>query len=121
MRTIGEESVAIPRPNLVQPSTDFAVALLARPGAHARAQLVARWVTDLLPGTAAVVYVKAAAAFRAIAISGEVKVAAHLRFSPIGRVVILEGQALRREDYAHLDVRRTVESLTYITLTSEEQ
>jgi len=113
--------VAIPRSDLVLPSADFAVALLARPGTHARAQLVARRVTDLLPGAAAVVYVKTGAAFNAIATSGEVKVAAQLRFSPAERVAILEGQALRRETFAHLDVRRTVESLTYLTLTSEEQ
>jgi hypothetical protein len=84
------------------------VTLLARPGVRARAQLVARRVTDLLPTTAAVVHVKetTAAAFTAVAMSGDVKVAAQLQISPIGRVAILEGPALRRETYAHLDVRR---------------
>jgi hypothetical protein len=85
--------VAIPRSDLVLPSADFAVALLTRPGVRARAQLAARRVTDLLPGTAAVVYVKAGAVFTAVAISGEVKVAAQLRFSPTGPIAILEGQA----------------------------
>jgi len=115
--------VAIPRSDLVLPSTEFALALLARPGVRARAQLVARRVTDLLSGTAAVVHVKEtpAAAFTAVAMSGDVKIAAQLQFSPIGRVAILEGRALRRETYAHLDVRRTVESLIYIPLTSEEE
>ena len=113
--------MAIPRSDLVLPSADFAVALLTRPGVRARAQLAARRVTDLLPGTAAVVYVKAGAAFSAVAISGEVKVAAQLRFSPTGPIAILEGQALRRETFAHLDIRRTVESLTYVTLTAEEE
>ena len=115
--------MAIPRSDLVLPSTEFALALLARPGVRARAQLVARRVTDLLSGTAAVVHVKEtpAAAFTAVAMSGDVKIAAQLQFSPIGRVAILEGRALRRETYAHLDVRRTVESLIYIPLTSEEE
>jgi RND family efflux transporter MFP subunit len=115
--------VAIPRSDLVLPSADFALALLARPGVRARAQLVARRATDLLPAAAAVVHVKETptAAFTAVAMSGDVKVAARLQFSPIGRIAILEGPALRRETYAHLDVRRTVESLTYVPLTSEEE
>jgi len=114
--------VAIPRSDLVLSSADFAVALLARPGVRARAHVVARRVTDQLPASAAVVHVKETpdAAFIAVAMSGDVKVAAQLQFSTMSRVTILEGQALRRETYAHLDVRRTVESLTYVPLMFEE-
>ncbi|HTT19615.1 MAG TPA: efflux RND transporter periplasmic adaptor subunit [Candidatus Sulfotelmatobacter sp.] len=114
--------MAIPRSDLVLSSADFAVALLARPGVRARAHVVARRVTDQLPASAAVVHVKETpdAAFIAVAMSGDVKVAAQLQFSTMSRVTILEGQALRRETYAHLDVRRTVESLTYVPLMFEE-
>jgi len=115
--------VAIPRSDLVLSSADFAVALLARPGVRARAHLIARRVTDPLAASAAVVHVKETpdAAFTAVAMSGDVKVAAQLQFSTISEVAILEGQALRRETYAHLDVRRTVESLTYVPLMFEEE
>lgn len=109
------------------PVGEFAAALLARPEVSPRAQVIAERVAELLPGTAVVVYLvenPENPAWTCRATAGEVSVAKPKDFGAgtLGAVaerkefVVFEGSDLQREDYAHLDIRRTVASLAYIPL-----
>lgn len=113
------------------PITEFAAALLARPEVGQRAQVTAEQVAELLPGTAVVVYIIEDLddpAWARKAIAGEVEVGDTLDFGTgtLGTVAenktltVLEGSDLQREDYAHLDTRRTVTALAYEPLLVDE-
>lgn len=118
--------MAIQRSGFAVPTVEFAAALLAEHGVEARAHLVVQRATELLPGVAAVLYLKDhnAPTWTAKATSGEIGVARQLASgveilgtaATRGGVSLREGRELRREDYAHLDVRRTVTSLAYAPL-----
>ena len=109
------------------PVAEFATALLMRQEVGARAQLTADMVARLLPGMAVVVYViedRDDPTWTPKGTSGEVAVAHKLEFraGTLGSVAenktfaVFEGADLQREDYAHLDIRRTVTSLAYVPL-----
>jgi RND family efflux transporter MFP subunit len=113
------------------PVVEFAAALLARPEVGPRAQVTADRVAQLLPGTAVVVYIIEDLdhpAWTRKAIAGEVEVGGTMEFSAgtLGTLaenktlLVFEGGDLQREDYAHLDIRRTVTALTYVPLLVEE-
>jgi RND family efflux transporter MFP subunit len=113
------------------PVAEFAAALLARAEVGPRAQVTADQIAELLPGTAVVVYIIEDLdnpAWTAKALAGEVTVGAAMEFGAgtLGTVaakkalVVFEAPDLRREEYAHLDVRRTVTSLAYIPLLQED-
>ena len=113
------------------PTVEFAAALLARPEAAPRAQVTAQQVAQLLPDTAVVVYViedLENPAWTRKAIAGEVEVAGTVGLSAgtLGAVaenktlVVFEGDDLQREDFAHLDIRRTVTALAYVPLLMED-
>jgi len=118
-------------PAFAVPVAEFAAALLARPEVGPRAQVTAEQVAQLLPGTAVVVYIIEDLdnpAWTCKAIAGEVTVGGTMEFSAgtLGTVaenktlVVFEGGDLQREDYAHLDIRRTVTSLAYVPLIVDE-
>jgi len=109
---------------------EFAAALLKVREAGPRAQLVADQVVQLLPGTAAVVYViedRESPSWTPKATAGEISVANHVAFQAgtLGAVVesnavmVVDGRDVNREEYAHLDTRRTVTSLVYVPLISD--
>lgn len=113
------------------PVVEYAAALLARPEVGPRAQVTADQVAQLWPGTAVVVYViedPDNPEWSRKAIAGEVEVGATLEFSSgtLGSLsenkslLVFEGEDLQREDYAHLDIRRTVTALAYIPLLTDE-
>jgi RND family efflux transporter MFP subunit len=113
------------------PVAEFAAALLARAEVVPRAQVTAEQIAQLLPGTAVVVYVIEDLddpVWTAKAIAGDVTVSGAMEFSAgsLGAVaerkalVVFETGDLDREDYAHLDIRRTVTSLAYVPLLSDE-
>jgi RND family efflux transporter MFP subunit len=113
------------------PVAEFAAALLARPEVGPRAQATAEQVAQLLPGTAVVVYIVEDSdnpAWTRKAIAGEVEVSSTLEFSvgTLGAVarnktlMVFDGADLQREDYAHLDTRRTVTALAYVPLLVDE-
>jgi hypothetical protein len=123
--------MATRRPTFVVPIAEFAAALLARAEVSPRAQVTAQQIAQLLPGTAVVVYIIEDLdnpAWTRKAIAGDVTVGETIDFSAgtLGRVaeekalVIFEGGDLQREDYAHLDTRRTVTSLAYVPLQMDE-
>jgi RND family efflux transporter MFP subunit len=123
--------MATRRPTFVVPIAEFAAALLARPEVSPRAQVTAQQIAQLLPGTAVVVYIIEDLdnpAWTRKAIAGDVTVGETIDFiaGTLGRVadkkalVIFEAGDLQREDYAHLDTRRTVTSLAYVPLHVDE-
>ena len=123
--------MATRRPAFVVPIAEFAAALLARPEVSPRAQVTAQQIAQLLPGTAVVVYIIEDLdnpAWTRKAVAGDVTVAQTIEFiaGTLGTVaekktlVIFERGDLQREDYAHLDIRRTVTSLAYVPLHVDE-
>jgi transcriptional regulator with GAF, ATPase, and Fis domain len=119
--------MAIQRSELAIPVAEFATALLARQEVIPRAEVTAERVAELFPGAAVVVYViedQENPAWTARATVGEIIVAGVTEFDagPLGAVAqnkslqVFDGSNLKREDYAHLDVRRTVVSLAYVPL-----
>lgn len=123
--------MATQRSEFAVPVAEFAAALLARPEVGRRAQVTAEQVTQLMPGIAVVVYIiedLENPAWTHKAVAGEVEVGGTMEFSAgtLGTVaenrtlVVLEGSDLQREDYAHLDIRRTVTSLAYVPLLVDE-
>src|SRR5579863_4053794 len=113
------------------PIAEFAAALLARPELLPRAQVVADQVAQLLPGTAVVVYViedLENPAWKPKAIAGEVTVGHTMEFGAgtLGTMaenktlMVFQVADLQREDYAHLDIRRTVSFLAYVPLLVDE-
>jgi RND family efflux transporter MFP subunit len=113
------------------PVAEFATALLARLEVGPRAQVTAEQVAQLLPGTAVVVYVIEDLdnpGWTPKAIAGEVTVGDSLEFrvGTLGAMaenkslVVFEGGNLQREEYAHLDIRRTVTALAYVPLLVDD-
>ena len=113
------------------PVAEFAATLLAQPEVRPRAQVTANQVAELLPETAVAIYVvedQDNPAWTAKATAGEITVAEVMEFDEgtLGAVVenkslqVFEVAQLKREDFAHLDVRRTVVCLAYAPLLIEE-
>jgi RND family efflux transporter MFP subunit len=113
------------------PAAEFAASLLARAEVSPRAQVTAEQIAQLLPGAGVVVYVVEDLdnpAWTPKAIAGEITVGGRMEFGAgtLGTVaerktlVVFEGGDLQREDYAHLDIRRTITSLAYVPLLLDE-
>ena len=119
------------RPAVAVPAAEYAAALLMKQEVVPRAQFTADQIVELLPEIAAVVYVvdnQENPTWTAKATAGEITVAESSDFNAgtLGAladtksVQVFEGAALRREDYPHLDVRRTVSSLAYVPLLVDQ-
>jgi transcriptional regulator with GAF, ATPase, and Fis domain len=119
------------RQTSASPVAEIARALLAQPEAVPRARVIADKVAALLPGAAAVVYVildQDNPAWTAKATAGEVTVGKVIDFNAgtLGAVAqsrtlrVFEGASLRREDFSHLDIRRTGVALAYAPLLVDE-
>lgn len=122
--------MATQRSEFTVPVAEFAAALLARSEVSPRAQVTAEQIAQLLPGTAVVVYIIEDLdnpAWTRKAIAGDVEVGGTLEFSAgtLGmlaqnKMFMVFGADLQREDYAHLDIRRTVTALAYVPLLVDE-
>ncbi len=112
--------------------SDFAGALLTEREVIPRARLIASRIAELVPGIAVVIYVienQDEPEWSPKAVLGDVKIA-HSKVAfeagTLGEVAntreafSCEPSALTREDYEHLDVRRTLLSLAYIPLISQD-
>lgn len=113
---------------------DFAAQLFAASSLSARAKLLASMFVDLIADSACVIYrfdpESAEAGWKMIARAGDVSVASTVLpsetglFRPMLEVTdstIYSGADLQREDYAHLQVNRSVASIAYLPLVWEEQ
>jgi RND family efflux transporter MFP subunit len=113
---------------------DVAVRLLADQGLSSRARTAARTVAQLLPGSAVNIYILGMAeespVWRPIATAGEVSV--HTAVIPAGSgtlgelyseksALLFAGPEVPREQYAHVDIRRTVQTLAYLPLLNGEE
>jgi RND family efflux transporter MFP subunit len=109
----------------------IAAALLAQSEVAQRARIVADWLIESLPGTAAVVYVirdQDNPAWTVMTRAGEITVGEVVEFSAgtLGAVAesrtvqVFEGASLQREDFSHLDIRQTELSLAYAPLLVDE-
>ncbi len=123
--------MAIRRPASAVPVAEIASALLAQPEVAPRARVIVDQVAELLPGTAAVVYVildQENPGWKSKATAGEIKVGEVIDFNAgtLGVVAesrelqVFEGASLQREDFSHLDIRRTAVSLAYAPLLMNE-
>lgn len=113
------------------PVAEFAAALLARQEVIPRAQAIADQVAELLTGTAVVVYVVTDPenpSWTSKATAGEIAAPEVLEFdagtlgavAQSGTMQVFQGTDLQREEYAHLDTRRTVVALAYVPLLADE-
>ena len=109
----------------------FASALLTQQEVGPRAQVIADQIAQLLPGIAVVVYViedQQNPAWTPKAIAGEITVGDVTEFDSgtLGTVAAnktfmqFEGSDLQREEYRHLDIRRTVTALAYVPLVLDD-
>lgn len=123
--------MATRRSEFTVPVADFAATLLSRSEVSPRAQVTAEQAAQLLPDTAVVVYIVEDLdnpAWTRKAVAGEVEVGSEFEFAAgtLGAVaenktlMVFEGTELQREDYAHLDIRRTVSALAYVPLIVDE-
>jgi len=104
----------------------FSTQLLESREVIPRARLIAQTVCDLLPGSAAVVYLlQEGSTWSAQAAAGEVTIhdpEVDLRHGTLGVLaenpepIVFSGKTLVREEYAHVSVRRTLHSLAYLPL-----
>src|SRR5579872_419822 len=119
--------MATRRPEFAIPVAEFAAALLARPEVARRSQIIAEQVARLLPGGPVVVYViedQENPTWQPKAMAGDITSARGVESDcgTLGTVfethqfVQFDASQLPREDYAHLDIRRTVNSLAYMPL-----
>jgi RND family efflux transporter MFP subunit len=121
--------MATQRPVVAMDIATFSARLLELREVPPRARLVAQAIVDLLPGTAANVYLLAARDDEQVwnpqATAGDVSVPdASVPFSQgaLGIVArnpepaVFSGKDLAREEYSHLHVRKTLHSLAYLPL-----
>jgi len=123
--------MATRRPASAVPVAEIAAALLAQPEVSSRARVIADQVAEHLPGAAAVVYViqdQGNPSWTAKATAGEITVGQVMDFNAgtLGAVAesrtiqVFEAANLQREDFSHLDIRRTGVSLAYTPLLKDE-
>jgi GAF domain-containing protein len=111
----------------------FSARLLEQREVSPRSRIVAQAISDAFPGTAINVYVTASLAdgdaWTAIASAGEAAIPEAripLQSGTLGilakepKPLLFEGATLSREEYAHVNVRRTLHSLSYLPLIQDE-
>ena len=124
--------MATQRPAFAVSLAEFAAGLLSEREVTPRARLIAHQVAEMLPGAAVVVYAvedQDAPAWSAKAAEGEIQVAEQVVAFDAGtlgaiaeskQARVFLGSELTREQYSHLDLRRTVASLAYVPILLEE-
>lgn len=122
--------MATPRSASAVPVVDIAAALLSRPETAARAQVIANRICELVPDSAAVIYVIEDwdnPGWVVKATAGEIKVAQVVDFgagtlgaiSASPPVQTFDCASLDRKEFSHLDIRRKALSLAYAPLTAD--
>jgi RND family efflux transporter MFP subunit len=119
----------MPKATSVDVQARFLSALLQEHEVQPRAFLLAQQITEILPGSAAVVYLlephEQTVRWSAKAIAGDLQVDDQVipvdsgtlgLLAREGQPLLLTGAKLVREDYAHLHARRTLLSLAYVPM-----
>lgn len=118
-------------PAVAVPVNEIASQLLAVSEVASRAQVIADRVCQILPGSAAVVYViedHDDPSWKAKATAGDIQAAevVELNAGTLGRLAsrresqVFDTSRLPREDFSHLDIRRTAASLICVPLVQNE-
>jgi RND family efflux transporter MFP subunit len=118
-------------PAVAVPVNEIASALLAVSEVASRAQVIADRVCQVLPGSAAVVYViedHDDPSWKVKATAGDIQAAevVELNAGTLGRLAsrqesqVFDSSRLQREDFSHLDIRRTAASLICVPLVQNE-
>jgi RND family efflux transporter MFP subunit len=115
-------------------AVEVAASLLAAPDVASRASIVANAIQEQIPDSACALHRLVSGendwSWTALAVAGDMSVdqgaletesrlLSALREEPF-QLAIYEGAEIRREDYAHLHVARSVAALAYLPLTYEE-
>jgi RND family efflux transporter MFP subunit len=123
----------MPKSTSVDVQARFLSSLLQEREVQPRAFLLAQQITEILPGSAAVVYlleeVEESTRWSSKAVAGDIHLdnnAIAFDSGTLGLVakdsqpILLSGANLVREDYAHLHARRTLLSLAYVPMVVSE-
>ncbi len=116
-------------------AANLAASLLAAPDSSARATLIASAVVQLIPDSACIVHrmvsLPPSSQWTAIGKAGDISVRQIAQSTPSRLLAPLLSQApqariylasdIRREDYAHLNVSRSIASIAYLSLLSKGQ
>ncbi|HSE50313.1 MAG TPA: efflux RND transporter periplasmic adaptor subunit [Terriglobales bacterium] len=125
--------MATQSPGFSVPLAELAASLLAEREVGPRARIVANFIAGMLPDTAVILYVvhdQNAPEWSAAAVQGEIALqdaTVEFHAGTLGELaerrepLLYEVADLAREDYSHLNVRRTVGSLAYIPLLIDEE
>ena len=122
--------MATPSASFAGSVLEFAAALLAEKSVNPRAKIIAQTFADFLPDTAVSVYTLRDGVWKARASAGDLKVetpefaADHGTLGAVaerGEVVIFTSGELAREDYSHLNMKRSFTTLAYIPLSIDEE
>lgn len=123
--------MATQSPDIVLDVAAISARLLEAQEVAPRAGTIAKAITRLLPGTAANIYVVSESPDgRVWSVRGNSGDAVPDKTIPIdagtlgifahgGKALLLTGHNLKREEYAHLNVRKTVHSLAYVPLVTD--
>lgn len=123
--------MATGRPALSVPVSEIAAALLGVPEVGPRAQVIADRVCEMLPESAAVVYIiedSDSPVWNPRAVAGDIQSASTVEFESgiLGELAatrtlqLFDSARLQREDISHLDIRRTAVSLACVPLVFGE-
>ena len=123
--------MATQRPAFSAPLTEYAASLLAERELAPRSSIAALQVQELLPGTSVQVYViedQDAPVWSLKAVRGEVSPEREVAFdhgilgilASSRNALVFDPAILTREDYAHLNVRRTMKSLALVPVQLDQ-
>jgi RND family efflux transporter MFP subunit len=120
--------MATPSANFAGSVLDFAAALLAERNVTPRARIIALTLAEMLPATGTVVYTLANGVWKSRAVAGEIKLESQEISEDAGTLgelaaerkeFVIASADLAREDYAHLNIKRSFATLAYLPLSVE--
>jgi transcriptional regulator with GAF, ATPase, and Fis domain len=122
--------MATPSASFAGSVLEFAAALLAEKSVNPRAKIIAQTFADFLPETAVSVYTLRDGRWKSRASAGDIKVEVQEFAEDRGTLgavaerresIIFQSGELAREDYAHLNMKRSFATLAYIPLAIDEE
>ena len=122
--------MATPSASFAGSVLEFAASLLAEKSVNPRAKIIAQTFADFLPETAVTIYTLRDGVWKSRASAGEIKVETQEFAEDQGtlgavserrEVVVFQASELAREDYSHLNIKRSFANLAYIPLALEEE
>ncbi|MBI2677538.1 MAG: efflux RND transporter periplasmic adaptor subunit [Candidatus Koribacter versatilis] len=125
--------MATQSPGFSVPLAEFAATMLAQREISPRARIIAEFVSGFIPEAAVAVYAihdQDEPAWKPEALLGEIAMqdtVVEYSAGTLGALaekrepVVYEAAELAREDYAHLNVRRTIQSLAYVPLFVDDE